>query len=248
MSLKDKKIFITGAKGTIGKAFIEEFSKNGANIIAHLRKEDESFNNFKKEIVKKYNNDIKTIYFDMTNIFDMKEKLKELLVKQKNRIDVLINNAAVAHGGFFQMTPIDKIREIFEVNLFSQMELTQIIAKFMIRQKSGVIINMGSILGMDIKEGSCSYGLSKSAIIAWTKTLACELAQYNIKVNSIAPGLVDTNMATLMEEKAYKNMIDDSFMQRLAKSEEIAKVGVFLASDNSSFINGQIIRVDGGVR
>ena len=107
---------------------------------------------------------------------------------------------------------------------------------------------MSSILGLDIKEGSCSYGLTKTAIAAWTKTLACELAPYGIRANAIAPGLVDTNMATLMEEKAYDDMINNTTMKRLAKPTEIAKVGVFLASENSSFVNGQVIRVDGGVK
>lgn len=248
MTLKDKTVLITGARGQIGRAFIELFAQNGTNIIAHLRKKDADFEKFRKKIEQKYKINIKTIYFDMTNFEDMSTKIKEILLKQKIKIDILVNNAAVAHGGFFQMTPISKIREIFEVNLFAQMELTQIVTKIMIRQKSGVIINMSSILGLDIKEGSCSYGLTKTAIAAWTKTLSCELAQYGIRVNAIAPGLVDTNMATLMEEKAYENMINQTAMKRLAKPEEIAKVGIFLASENSSFVNGQVIRVDGGVK
>ena len=248
MTLKGKTVLITGARGQIGRAFIEEFAQNGTNIIAHLRKEDTNFNEFKTNIEQKYNTSIKVVYFDMTDFATMSSKLKDILLKQKIKIDILINNAAVAHGGFFQMTPISKIREIFEINLFAQMELTQIIAKMMIRQKSGIIINMSSILGLDIKEGSCSYGLTKTAIAAWTKTLSCELAQYGIRVNAIAPGLVDTNMATLMEEKAYENMINQTVMKRLAKPEEIAKVGIFLASENSSFVNGQVIRVDGGVK
>lgn len=248
MTLKGKTVLITGARGQIGRAFIEEFAQNGTNIIAHLRKEDTNFNEFKTNIEQKYNTSIKVVYFDMTDFATMSSILKDILLKQKIKIDILINNAAVAHGGFFQMTPISKIREIFEVNLFAQMELTQIIAKMMIRQKSGIIINMSSILGLDIKEGSCSYGLTKTAIAAWTKTLSCELAQYGIRVNAIAPGLVDTNMATLMEEKAYENMINQTAMKRLAKPEEIAKVGIFLASENSSFVNGQVIRVDGGVK
>ena len=155
--------------------------------------------------------------------------------------------AGIAHGGLFQMTPVSKIREVFETNLFAQMEITQIVLKSMMRKKSGVIINMSSVLGLDIKEGSCAYGLSKAAVSAWTKTLACEYAAYGIRVNAIAPGLIDTDMAKLMEEKAEQEMIASSAMNRLGQPDEIAKTALFLASDDSSFINGQVIRVDGGI-
>ncbi len=240
-----RNVLITGAKGGIGKAIIEVFAKNSYNILACIRSKDENFENYLKEISNKYNILTMPIYFDMTDYQAMKCAIKEIYSK-KIKIDVLINNAGKAHGGFFQMTPISKIKEIFEINLFAQMELTQLILKLMIREKEGTIVNISSISGLDLNEGNCAYGTSKAALIAWTKTLASECAKYNIRVNSVAPGLTDTNMAKLMEEKAGRNMINASAMKRLAKPQEIAQAVFFLASNNSSFVNGEILRVDGG--
>ena len=241
-----KNVLITGAKGGIASAITEVFAKNSYNILACARKKDEGFENCLKEISKKYNIETTPIYFDMTDYKAMKSAILELYSK-KIKIDALINNAGVAHGGFFQMTPVSKIKEIFEINLFAQMELTQLVLKFMTRQKQGSIVNISSISGLDSAEGNCAYGTSKAAVIAWTKTLAAECAKYNIRVNSVAPGLTDTNMAKLMEEKAEKNMINASAMKRLAKPSEIAQAVYFLASDEASFINGAILRIDGGI-
>ena len=183
----------------------------------------------------------------MTDYEAMKTAVRNLF-KQKINIDVLINNSGVAHGGLFQMTPVSKIKEVFEINLFSHMELTQLILRTMTRAKNGNIVNIASIAGLDLAQGNCAYGVSKAALAAWTKTLASECIKYNIRVNAVAPGLTNTNMAELMEEKAKEEMVSASAMNRLAKPEEIANAVLFLASEKSSFINGQIIRVDGGSR
>jgi len=248
MTLKGKNVLITGARGGIGRALVEEFARCGANIFPNLRKPDKDFDDFIKELQGKYDVNVESVYFDITDTENMKKELKRTFFESKKPIDVLINNAGIAHGGFFQMTPVSKIKEVFEVNLFAQMEITQFVLKLMARQKSGNIINMGSILGLDIKEGSCAYGISKSALMAWTKTLASEVGVNGIRVNAIAPGLVDTKMGTLMDEKVQEDIINSCALKRLAKPEEIAKIAVFLASDNASFINGQIIRVDGGIK
>ena len=244
---KGKNVLITGSRGGIGRSLVEEFAKNGANIFASLRSPDEEFNKFITDLQKKYSVNIDTLYFDITDTELMKKELKRVFFEQKIPVDILVNNAGVAHGGFFQMTPISKIKEVFEINLFSHMEITQIILKNMIKQKKGSIVNIASISGLDLNEGNCAYGVSKAAVIAWTKTLALETARYNIRVNAVAPSLVDTRMAEQMEDKSGKKMVEDSAMKRLARPEEIAKIVVFLASDETSFINGQTIRIDGGM-
>lgn len=243
--LKNKNIFITGTNRGLGKAMLIECAKNGANIWAHARCANDEFLQFVKDLSLQYNTSILPIFFDMTDSVKMKEKIGKIL-KTRTKIDVLINNAGVAHGGFFQMTSINKIKEIFNINFFSQLELTQLILKSMVRNRGGNIINISSIAGLDLKEGNAAYGTSKAALISWTKVLSKELAKYNIRVNSIAPGLSNTNMVNLMETKAGAEMIQQSLMKRLGKTDEIANVAVFLASEKSSFVNGQIIRVDGG--
>ena len=132
------------------------------------------------------------------------------------------------------------------VNLFSMMELTQLLLRYMMRRRHASIINLGSVLGLDMPVGSCAYGLSKAAVMAFTRTLAAECGHLRIRVNAVAPGLVDTEMADQMESKAEEAMIAQCAMKRRAKPEEIAKMVVFLASEESSFVNGQIIRIDGG--
>jgi 3-oxoacyl-[acyl-carrier protein] reductase len=144
------------------------------------------------------------------------------------------------------MTPISDIKQIFNINYFSQVLITQQVVRRMIRKGSGKIINISSISGLDAKPGNVAYGASKAALIAFTRTLSAELRSYGIKVNCIAPGLIETKMATLMEDKALKLMIEESGVGRLARPLEISNIALFLASDQSNFINGQTLRVDGG--
>jgi 3-oxoacyl-[acyl-carrier protein] reductase len=162
------------------------------------------------------------------------------------KIDVLVNNAGIAHGGLFQMTPMSVVRNVFDVNFFSQLELTQLMMRRMSRQKAGAIVNIGSIAGLDLASGNVAYGVSKAALMAFTQTLAAEVGTMGVRVNAVAPSLVDTAMASQMEKKAGTVMIQNCAMKRLARVEEIAQVVLFLASDAASFVNGQVITVNGG--
>ena len=242
-----KNVFITGAAGGIGKALIKIFASNNYNIIAHCRKPDKEKEIYFDEIKKEYGIEIYPVYFDMTDYNAMKTSVLNLFQKKVN-IDVLINNAGVAHGGLFAMTPVSKIKEVFEINLFSQMELTRLVLKIMTRKKSGSIVNISSIAGLDLAAGNSAYGVSKAALAAWTKTLAAEFTGSGIRINAVAPGLTDTRMAVKKKKKAKQEMISASAMNRLAKPEEIAQAVFFLTSDAASFINGQILRVDGGAK
>lgn len=244
--LKGKNIIITGSNRGIGKALVEEFAKSGANIWACARTPNDEFEKFLNNLSQEFNIWTKPIYFELSDTNSIKNGFKQIY-QEKLPIDVLINCAGIAHGGFFQMTPTTKIKEVFNINLFAQMELTQLVLKVMTRQKSGSIINFSSLAAFSLKAGNSAYGVSKAAIAAWTKTLAQETAMYNVRVNAVAPGLINTDMATQMEENAGKEMIEASAMKRLGKPSEIASAVLFLASEESSFINGQILRIDGGV-
>ncbi|MEG1916938.1 MAG: SDR family NAD(P)-dependent oxidoreductase, partial [Muribaculaceae bacterium] len=186
------------------------------------------------------------IYFDLTDSNKMKSEIQKVY-KTAGNIDVLINNAGMAHGGLFQMTPVQQIREVFDVNFFSMIELSQYVSRLMIRKNKGCIINMASVAGIDLKVGNCAYGTSKAAVIALTKTMSYELSPLGIRVNAIAPGLAETDMALKMERKAGEEMIQETALKRLAKKEEIAELALFLASEQASFITGQVIRIDGGM-
>jgi len=244
--LKNKTVLITGSNRGIGKVLVESFAANGANVFACARKPNEEFENEIRELSQKFSVKITPVFFDLEDFEAMKKNIRSIF-NNKQSIDILVNNAGIAHGGLFQMTPIQDIRKVFEINFFSMLNLTQLVSRYMVRQKSGVIINMASIAGMDLERGNCAYGVSKSAVISFTKVFAKEMAPYGIRVNAVAPSLVDTDMAKQMEKNAGEAMIEASAMKRLADPKEIAEVVLFLASDKASFVNGQIIRVDGGM-
>jgi 3-oxoacyl-[acyl-carrier protein] reductase len=185
------------------------------------------------------------VFFDLSDTESMKAEVKKILGGGV-RVDVLVNNAGVAHGGLFQMTPISKVREVFDVNFFAQLEMMQLLVRHMIRNQSGSIINVSSIAGIDLHAGNIAYGVSKTALIAATKTIAAEVGAHGVRVNAVAPGLTKTDMFDEMEVKARTQMMDQSSMKRLAEIFEIAKAIAFLASDSASFINGHVLRVDGG--
>ena len=224
---------------------MEKFAQNGASIWAHARRETPEFRADMAAIAERCGVEIEPIYFDMTDRLSMKTCVKQI-ASSTRPVDVLVNNAGVAHGGLFQMTSIETIREIFEINLFSALELSQLVVRLMQRRKCGSIINIASLAGLELKSGNVAYGVSKAALIAATKTIAAELGGVGIRVNAIAPGLTDTDMATLMEPQARRNMIDRSSMERLGRPKEIADVAVFLASDMASFVTGQVLCADGG--
>ena len=146
------------------------------------------------------------------------------------------------------MTPISNIRHVLNVNLFGMLEVTQLVCKYMMRYKSGSIINMSSVAGIDLSPGNCAYGLSKAAVIAFSKTLSSELSSYGIRVNVVAPSLTDTDMAHTDQAKKERESLTagKEYFMRMAEPDEIADLVCFLASDKSSFINGQVIRIDGG--
>ena len=245
--LKNKTALITGSNRGIGFSVLEKFASEGCNIYAHSRKSNAAFEQKASEIAAKYNVEIKHIHFDLLDIAEIKTAIMSF-IKTKAPIDILVNSAGIIHGGLFQMTPVHTIRDVFSVNFFGMLEVTQLVSKYMIRKRQGSIINIASVAGMDLSAGNCAYGTSKAAVIAFSKTLSSELSAYGIRVNVVAPSLTDTGMALTTEAKKEREMLSDNKepFKRMAKPEEIANSVCFLASDQSSFINGEVIRVDGG--
>ena len=213
--------------------------------MAHTRIASEAFAKDMLGLATRHGVEVQCLFFDITDTPAMKAAVNEALPLGRP-IDVLVNNAGISHGALFQMTPVAVVRGVFDVNFFAQLELTQLILRRMTRQKSGAIVNVGSIAGLDLLAGNIAYGTSKAALMACTQTLAAEVGSLGVRVNAVAPGLTDTAMATQMEKKAEKHMIESNAMRRLATADEIAKVVLFLASDAASFVNGQIITVNGG--
>lgn len=244
--LHNKTALITGCNRGIGKAILEKFASEGANIIACTRKVDEALMHYYTELESSFRVKIIPISMDLENEKSIKIAMKQIR-SLKLPIDVLVNNAGIASGGFMLMTPLSEIRKVFQINYFAQVMVTQHVAKMMMSQKHGSIIFMSSVLGLDSYQGGVAYGASKAAVSLLTKSVSKELGAFGIRVNAIAPNIVDTEMARLMERKSFERMISNTAMHRLALPEEIANTALFLASDEASYITGQTLRVDGGL-
>ena len=247
MLLKDKTAVITGCNRGIGKEILETFSENGATVFACVRNIDEEFKSLLNELTKKFNNQIIPIQFDLNDERKIKEAVNNILALNKP-IDILVNNAATIHTAIFQMTSIKKLKEVFDVNFFSQTIFTQYILKSMIKNKKGSIVYISSSSALDGNEGRSAYSSAKAAIIAHAKVLSRELGVHNIRVNSIAPGLTNTDMMKQNHKDEIVNeMVSRISLRRIANPEEIANVVLLLSSDLTSYITGQVIRVDGGM-
>lgn len=243
--LDGKNAIITGARKGIGKATVELFARSGANVWACVRSLDEKDVEFYNNLSKECGVWIKPVLFDLGDSDSIDREIKNI-IKEKKKIDILVNNAAVSYGTALSMMPINKIKELFDVNYFAQLQIIQLVAKAMIRQKSGSIINLGSVSGMEVYIGNLAYGSSKAALMYATKLLAKEYAPFGIRINAVAPGTVHTDMDKARTEAQMDEVISRTALKRGAEPEEIANVIVFLASDSSSYITGSIVVADGG--
>lgn len=240
-----KNAIVTGARCGIGRAIVEEFAHNKINIWACASKYNAEFEKDMKTLSDKYNVWINTVYFDLSNELEIKNALTSI-IREKKTIDILVNNAGIPSGGLMQMTSIATLRNVIEINFVAQIYITQIVSKVMMRQRNGIIINMGSVGGIEAREGYLAYGSSKAAFLWATRSISKELAKYNIRVNAIAPGLIETNMGNYKSKEEREKVVSGTSMKRFGKPNEVAKVAMFLVSDDSSFMTGTVLNVDGG--
>lgn len=242
-----KVILLTGAAGGLGLEIIRKLAQREGEtrtIVACAHRRSEQFEKTLQEIEVVYNTEIVPLYTELTSEKSIVEMLDDLHAKEMI-VEVLINNAGIAHGGFFQTTSVDIIRNVFDVNFISHVFLTNLLLEDMRRNDYGVIANVASIAGQDLAQGNSAYGASKATMISWTKILAEKYRKDRIYAFAVAPGLANTVMAGRMEEKALHNMVASSAMQRLAKPDEIADV-IVEGIVQAPILCGQVIRIDGG--
>ncbi len=243
--LQGKNAVITGARKGIGREIVRQFAENGANIWACIRKEDEEFSKWSSELSKQYGVWIEPIYFDLSDENSIKSGMQHI-IKDKKSIDILMNNAGISHGGLATMTSMETLREVFQVNYFAPVQIMQLVLRSMMRQKSGSIVNMASIGGIETAPGYLAYGNSKAALIHATKVISHEVGQFGIRVNAIAPGLTQTDMGNYKSQDEIDKVLERSSLHRKANVSEIANCALFLASEQASFITGQVLIADGG--
>ena len=238
--LSGKKVLITGAGRGIGKAIAHLFAIHGAEIFLNGRDET-AIAKLKDELVATYSATVHLVVFDVADAESVKQGFRTLFAVTKS-LDVLVNNAGILDDALIGMVSQAQIQQTFSANTFSVLYCSQYAARMMQR-----IINMTSIIGRVGNAGQAVYGGSKAAVIGITQSLAKELAAQNIRVNAIAPGFIDTDMAHSLSDDKFQQRLDSIAMGRIGSPEEVAKVALFLASDLSSYVTGQVIGVDGGM-
>ena len=241
--LENKVCLVTGAAKGIGRTIAERYAKDGAFVYANDLKEGE-MDEWAKELSEREDNTVVPLYFNICD-FDAVVKAVMRIKKEQGRIDVLANNAGIVTYEPLLLIDFDKLRKMFEVNVIAMIHLIQMVSKVMKRQKSGSIINMASIVGLKGAKGQLSYSATKGAVISTTLSASKELAEYNIRVNAVAPGMVATERFKNEIEGRFEERLQSVGMGRFADPEEIADVYSFFASDRSKYVTGQVLGVEG---
>ena len=241
----NKVALITGATRGIGKQIAITLSKQKYDIVITYRKENEDLKNIKEEITKSDVNCL-AIRGDVSNFEDCENVVKETIEKF-GHIDVLVNNAGITKDMLIaRMKEVD-FKQVIDVNLVGTFNMTKNVITYMMKARTGRIINISSVVGISGNAGQSNYAASKAGIIGFTKSLSKELASRNILVNAIAPGFIETDMTNVLKEDVKENIAKSIPLKRMGCSEDVANVVKFLASDDSSYITGQVLHVDGGM-
>ena len=241
----NKNVLITGGTRRIAEAISREFAKKGYNLIINYIKSKEKAEKLKNELEEKYNIEVLTVQADLADEKEIKNMV-DIALNKFGKIDVLVNNAGIIIDKEFEEKTIEDWKQTLNINLIAPFILTKLIGKEMVKNKSGAIINISSINGINTYHpSSVDYDASKSGLISLTFDSAVEFSPY-VRINCIAPGWVDTEMNKDLSEDYVKEEIERILVRRFGRPEEIAKVATFLASDDASFINSTVIKVDGG--
>lgn len=243
--LENKLVLITGASKGIGKEIATLFSAEGANLVLLARNENNLLE-LRTSLKNKYNNQIDIFKCDIRSAEEIKQVFGQLTVEKKF-IDVLVNNAGVMIDSTLQVVKDESIVNTFETNVYGTMLCCKHAIKHFLKVKKGSIINLSSIIGVNGSVGQSVYAASKAAVIGFTRSLSKELASFNFRVNAIAPGFIETDLTKGLESKVYEKNLAGIGMKRFGKPEDVAKVALFLASDLSEYVTGQVIGVDGGM-
>lgn len=244
--LKGKTAVITGCLQGIGRATLDAFAKNGASVFACCLKETPENTTHINKLMEQYGVEIIPVYFDLSD-HDQVKQAAMLIHRSKKPVSILVNIAGMTDDAIFHMLKAEQIDRVMDINFVSHMIFTQYITKIMLRQAGGSVINMSSTSALDGNYGQLAYASAKAAVAAATRVLSIELGHKNIRVNAVAPGVIDTDMNAIVPNVVKQEKIRSTDLGRIGKPEEVASTIVYLASDKSSYITGQVLRVDGGL-
>tara|TARA_Y200000002_G_scaffold34115_1_gene25014 strand:+ start:2097 stop:2843 length:747 start_codon:yes stop_codon:yes gene_type:complete len=243
--LKGKNVIITGGSRGIGKGIAEKFAQNGANIaFTNIEMSDESIElskNLEKLGVKA------KAYVSNAADFEAAQKLADDVINDFGSIDVLVNNAGITKDNLLMRMSESDFETVMKVNMNSVFNNTKAVLRPMLKQRSGSIINLSSVVGVKGNPGQSNYSASKAAIIGFTKSIALELGSRNIRCNAIAPGFIETEMTKALNDDQVNDWADNIPLKRTGQVDDIANTSLFLASDMSAYVTGQVINVCGGM-
>ena len=241
----DKVAMITGATRGIGKQIALTLANEGYNIVLNYRTENDELFQAKNEIESKNVNCL-TVQGDVTNFEDCKQMI-ERAINEFGKIDVLINNAGITKDMLLARMKEEDFKQVIDVNLVGTFNMTKNVISYMMKARNGRIINISSVVGIAGNAGQTNYSASKAGIIGFTKSLAKEVASRNILVNAVAPGFIETNMTEVLKQEVKDEIAKNIPLKRMGTPQDVANVVKFLASEDSSYITGQVISVDGGM-
>ncbi len=231
--METKKVLITGATGSIGEAIVREYAKNGYFVYIHYHSNQEKAQALLDEVVKG-----EIISFDIKDKVAIRENLEDI------DVDVLVNNAGIIRDNLFFFMEDNEWEDVIDTNLNALFYVTKVISKNMMKRKRGSIVNVASISGITGNAGQANYAASKGGVIAFTKTLAIELGRYHIRVNALAPGIIESDMVDAIPHiKEIKKMIP---LRRFGKPEEVAKCAYFIGHD-ATYVSGEVLNISGAM-
>ena len=245
MLLEGKNVIITGASRGIGRGVATVFAKNGANIAFTYLSSTEKAKSLENELIR-FGVKAKGYKSDASNFISAQD-LSKSVIEDFGSIDVLVNNAGITKDGLLMRMTENDFNLVMQINMNSVFNMTKAVIKPMMKAKKGSIINMSSVVGVKGNAGQTNYSASKAGIIGFTKSTALELGSRNIRCNAIAPGFIETEMTESLEDEAINNWRNQIPLKRGGEPEDIANVSMFLASDLSSYVTGQVINVCGGM-
>ena len=240
-----KVVLVTGGSRGIGRAIALKYAENGYNVIINYVSSKNDVIELEKEFSAKGIESL-ILKADVSNVNEVEGLVKNAIDKF-GRIDVLVNNAGITRDGLLMRMKEEDFDRVIEINLKGTFLVTKAVTPYMMKKRDGKIVNLASVVGVTGNAGQCNYSASKAGIIGFTKSIAKELASRNIRVNAVAPGFIDTDMTNVLGEDIKKSINLQIPMKRMGTSREIANVVYFLGSEESSYITGQVINIDGGM-
>lgn len=241
----NKTVFVTGGSRGIGKEVALKFAENGYNVVINYVSNKTNVEELKAEFESK---GVKALLMqaDVTDKDAIEEVVKKA-IEEFGSIDVLVNNAGITRDNLLMRMSEEEFDKVIEVNLKGTYLVTKTVTKYMMKKRKGSIINLSSVVGVAGNAGQCNYSASKAGIIGFTKSVAKELSSRNIRSNAVAPGFIETDMTAVLSDEVKENIHNQIPLKRMGTAREVANLIFFLGSDESAYITGQVINVDGGM-